>query len=515
MKNVRTRVFSELKFFLLFLFWNAIFIYAKNPYVALDGEINIGFNGAKTASYFASDTVDRFGSNWRALHIPLETARSYEEVISPMFALTLKAGYKNFSLLIEAPLRKDLEAWYDSDLKTNFTLNPSELDINVPKTAYARYDYSLGFFQLGRFKPDVGPSENTLSLGGAPYHDAFWASFNPSVFRYDFMLISLNAWLHGDTRDSTGCPPVGTEAYEQKCPSSEKLYENNQRGRIYDENYKNLVYHRIGMDLDFLWISFTEMSMIGGKSLEFRSINPFIFWHNNYASGYTKASALFEIGARPIEGASFYGQMHIEDIKSPVGETGGESTRSVLSFLVGYSQDFSIKNWGNFNVRFDVVKTDPAYNHGHFPLLSYTSRQMYRSNYREQSDDDFADMFFVDYPIGYRRGSDALDMWFKLSWEKDLHSFTLSLAYLQQGDKEMNVSYEEALASKHTLSGIVETEFLFDLLYKRKFWNEFTLYLGGGGTFYENLDHVEGENGFDFWIRSGVSFTFSFRKEKK
>jgi len=86
-----------------------------------------------------------------------------------------------------------------------------------------------------------------------------------------------------------------------------------------------------------------------------------------------------------------------------------------------------------------VVRTDPLHNNGRLPLLEYSSRRLYRSNYREQDDPDYADMYFVDYPIGYRRGSDALDMWLDLGWKWGRHSLKMTLAWLQQGDKERAV----------------------------------------------------------------------------
>lgn len=481
-----------------------------NGWFSVRTDFNFGLNGAPTAGEFAADTVDRFGGNWRALQIPLETARNYEESIDPFFTLTLAAGYKNFFFMIEAPLRKDLEAWYDSDLKTNFTYKPSELDINVPKTAYARYDYDLGFIQVGRFKPNVGPSENTLTLSGLPHHDAIWWQFNPSIFRYDFMLISLNPWLHGDTVDpTTGCPPVGTEAHAQKCPSRDEQ-AGNQRDRMYTENQKNLVYHRMGIDIDFLWFSITEMSMVGGKALEFRSMNPFMFLHNNFAGGYTKASTTLELGTRPVKGGEFYGQVNIEDLKSPVGETGGKSNRAMLSFLIGYHQKLHTAQYGDFDLRLDVVKTDPVHNHGRLPLLAYTNRIMYRSNYRDQSDKDFSDMNYVDYPIGYRRGADALDMWLTLDWIMGRHSIESTFGYLRQGDKELYDSYDEAIDTDGVLSGIVEYQYLAELVYKNQLTDYLKIYAGGGIRHYDNLDHIKKENGEDFWLKTGLALSFEF-----
>lgn len=477
-------------------------------YFYLRGDLNLGLNGGATASEFAVDTLENFGSNWRSLQLPLETARSYEDNVSPFFMLTLGAGYKSFSMMIEAPLKKDIEAWYDDDLKTNFTVFPSELNINVPTKAYARWDNELGFVQVGRFKPDLGPSENTLTIGGTPYHDALWWQFNPSIFRYDFLLISLNAWLHGDTVDEeTGCPPYGTEAYAQKCPEVEA---SNQRGRVYDENYKNLVFHRIGIDVGFLWVSVAEMVMLGGKSLEFRMINPFMFLHNNFTAGYAKATATFEVGARPAKGSTFYGQVNLEDITSPVGETSGSSGRAILSYLVGYRQELETRRFGRFEFQFDVVLTDPAYNHGRLPLLAYTGRTMYRSNYRDQDDPDFADMFYVDYPIGYRRGPDALDMWLTLEWALGRHAVDLTLAYLRQGDKELYGSYDDAIDASGFLSGTVESQLLADVTYSTQWFRFLGTYVGGGVRHYENLDHEKGEDGVDGWVRLGVALSFEF-----
>ena len=48
----------------------------------------------------------------------------------------------------------------------------------MPTDAYAKWNNKAGFVQVGRFKPDLGPSPNTLAVGGAPYHDAIlWRFF--------------------------------------------------------------------------------------------------------------------------------------------------------------------------------------------------------------------------------------------------------------------------------------------------------------------------------------------------
>ena len=291
----------------------------KVGYFQIGTDFNFGFNGGPTDPVFAVDTAEYYGKNWRGLRIPLETARNYEERINPFFTLSFRAGYKDFHFLLEAPLRKDLEAWYNSELKTNFTYKPSELDINVPINAYAKWYNPIGFVQFGRFNPeDLKVSKNDIFLGGLPYHDGIHWNLSIGIFRYDFMLSSLNAWLFGDVMNhETGCPESkDSEAYAQKCTERQV---SNQRNRTYTENVKNMVFHRFGVETKKFWIYLVEQSVIGGKSLEFRSFNPFMYWHDNYATGYTSAATSVEFGYKTSNGAKFYSQINMEDIASPVG----------------------------------------------------------------------------------------------------------------------------------------------------------------------------------------------------
>ena len=501
--------FSALQRFTFFFipFVMLSFASASETAFFIGAKLSGGLYGAPKASVFASDTVDRYGANWRALQIPLETGRQYEQNIEPFFEALVGGTYKDFSVYIYIPLRKDLEAWYEDDVSANTTVTPDHVDINVPTKAYATWDYGAGFVQIGRFKPDMGPSPNTLALGGTPYHDAFLWDFHVGFFRYDFFLSSLNAHLHGTPETPGGEVDSTTEVWKQAHNQID-----NQRKRQYTEPYKTLAYHRFGVDFDIFWFYFVEQSVIGGKQAELRTISPFMFWHDNYATGYTKANAMFEFGVRPFLGSSIYYQMNIDDVKSPVGETGKDSNRGILSHMLGYHQKIKTQRFGEFDFRLDAVLTDPAAGNERLPLLKYTSRRMYHSNYRSQSGPDFADKFVVDYPLGYRRGSDAKDFWFTVDWVYKRHSVALELAWLRQGDKELTVDYDDALACERILSGIVERQYVADLTYGIDLWKGFSAKLGGGIRRYKNLDHIQGENGVDLWGRASVSWNFYYKK---
>ncbi|MDR0515758.1 MAG: hypothetical protein LBH25_01785, partial [Fibromonadaceae bacterium] len=302
-------------------------------------KVNAGIWGAPVADFFAADTMENFGGNWRALRVPLQTAR-YFETLEPFFALKLGANYKDdFIIHAEFPLRRDLEAWYQDSYKRTYTFAPSELDLNVPTDAWGQWNNPAGFVKFGRFKPEMFPTPNSIILSGAPYHDAIHWKFAAGVAKYDFLLVSLNAWLSKD---------------EKELQLDEKNLIPNARGRIYADPTKNLLLHRVGIDGGFGYISIAEQSLIGGKNLEFRDFSPFTAWHNNFSYGYSKMSTALEAGLRPIKNSEFYWQFVMEDIQSPVGEVEGDVGYTTLAFLAGYKQKIPLGIYGEIESRIDA-----------------------------------------------------------------------------------------------------------------------------------------------------------------
>ena len=100
-------------------------------------------------------------------------------------------------------------------------------------------------------------------------------------------------------------------------------------------------------------------------------------------------------------------------------------------------------------------------------------------------------------------------MWFDMNWKWNRHFAKLTLAWLRQGDKELYTDYDVAIKSENSLSGVVEKQFLVDVLYEREVNDWFKFYAGGGFRVYRNLAHDKNEDGADAWIRSGVKFSFN------
>jgi len=388
-------------------------------------------------------------------------------------------------------------------LHSTIPLGTEELDLNVPTEAWARWNNILGFVQLGRFRPDLGPSPNTIVLGGAPSHDGFWWKMAAGVARFDFVFSSLNPWLAGTPDSVGGLPPTDSEAWQQQHRTVP-----NQRKRIFAEPAKTLLVHRVGLDFSHGWIAVIEQSLIGGKNIAVRDFNPFVAWHNNFGDGYTKASTTIEAGLRPGRTSTFYWQLDMEDIKSPVGETSGETNPTTLGMLAGWHQEIPLGALGKMESRFDAVYTDPVFNNHRVPLQKMSSRRVYRSNYRAQEDPDFADIYVVDYPLGYRRGPDAVDLWWNISWSNASHTTGADLesAWLRQGSCEIYSAYDSCSIYNEALSGVVERSLQSDLTLWHKPWPSTLLYIGGGARRFRNRENTAGDNGSEGWGRAGVRF---------
>jgi len=451
-------------------------VYAENIGGSANIKVNLGVWGAPTASVFAADTMEKFGNNWSALRVPLETGR-YFETLEPFFALTLGANYKeNFLIHAEFPLRRDIEAWYQDAYKRTYTFEPSELDLNVPTEAWGQWNNPTGFVKFGRFKPEIAPTPNTIVLGGAPHHDAIHWKFNIGIARYDFLISSLNPWL--------------TESEKEE---QETITIPNARGRVYEEPTKNLLLHKFGIDGGFGYFFIIEQSLIGGKNLEFRDFSPFVAWHNNFSYGYSKMSVAFEAGLRPAKKSEFYWQAAMEDIQSPIGEIKGDVGYTTLAFLAGYKQKIPLGIYGDIESRIDAVRTDPHFNNNKVPLQKMTSRKIYNSNFREQGKPNFADMYIVDYPLGYRRGPDAIDLWWNLKYISADKNFNAELesAYLRQGDCKIYSDHQKC-SERKVLEGVEEKLFLLDFLVNYSYSKFFGIYSGAG--FQSN----------DAWVKAGM-----------
>lgn len=438
-------------------------------------QTNLGSAPGFRNEAFHLGIADTYSQNWFALRIPLANGYAYEQ-LPGMLTLTLH-GSLDSSIEVQSvlPLRRDFEAWHSDPAGSSLFYTPNELDINLPKEGWFRWNNRLGFVQVGRFKPDLGPSPNAVIWGnGAPFQDAILWNLDFGMASLDWMMVSLNPSLTG-TPDTLGSDGPGPAVWSKAACRSDSVSETwiqshcgtpNQRNRVFDDPHKTQFLHRIRWDASWGWFALVEQALIGGKAPVLRDFNPYMIWHDNFGDGYTKSSTSAELGITPFRGTRMYWQADFEDIASPVGETDGETAPTTMGLLAGWRQDWKADSSLAIWSRIDAVYTDPTFNNHRLPLLKMTSRRIYRSNYRPQGDKDsqgnpsFADTYIVDYPLGYHRGADALDLWFNFGVNSKIRHVgaELEIAWLRQGDKEQWSAWDIAAEMDHNLSGTVEEE---------------------------------------------------------
>jgi len=160
--------------------------------------------------------------------------------------------------------------------------------------------------------------------------------------------------------------------------------------------------------------------------------------------------------------------------------------------LAGYKQKIPLGIYGELESRIDAVRTDPQFNNNKVPLQKMTSRKIYNSNFREQGKPNFADMYIVDYPLGYRRGPDAVDLWWNLKYTANKKfSAELETAYLRQGDCEIYSEHQKC-SERKVLEGQEEKLFLMDFL-ANYLYNEYLGVYAGAGF----------QNTKDAWVKIG------------
>jgi len=139
-------------------------------------------------------------------------------------------------------------------------------------------------------------------------------------------------------------------------------------------------------------------------------------------------------------------------------------------------------------------------------LQKMTSRKIYNSNFRHQADPNFADMYIVDYPLGYRRGPDAVDLWWNLKYISASKKFSAELesAYLRQGDCEIYSEHQEC-SERKVLGGVEEKLFLLDFLANYSYSKFFGIYAGAGFQNVKNKDNILGNSKNDAWAKAGIT----------
>lgn len=429
-----------------------------------------------------------YSGNWRALQADPEQVRLWED-LPALAELALDARRDSLRLHVVLPLRRDLMAWSEDELGSNVPTGFNEVDINAPYEGWIRYSGMLGAIQAGRFRKSFSESPHGVILGSNLIHDALWWELPMGSWNFQWFGSSLNPWLLGMHADGSIQP--GSEVDVQ---SRETV--PNQRGRHFTEPWKTLFLHRLSWSHQGWELAAVEQLLVGGKAPALRDILPFVAWHDNFGDGFSKVSTAVEVAYRRAPVGDFHLQALVEEMRSPVGEDSGTEMRVIFGTNGGWSGHLRTAD-GFWKGRLDLTATSPTLNHHKLPLLRGVSRRIYRSNFFDQADPDFADSWVVDQPLAYHRGPDAMDVWSRWEWDAPDSVFGayVELDWLSQGDATLQT--DPALLENRVwpLSGVVETR----LRTGAGGWVEWSGLELRGGTELEKITNADHQEGIDRW----------------
>jgi hypothetical protein len=406
-------------------------------------------------------TFESFSPDWISQVLDPETAHAGTQVPPVLKAEFRYPVTEQTHLHLRLGLRRDLSAWQNDALGLNLPESDKEIDLNEPSLGYFHFENAALAFTLGRFPVHWSPSPDFgLALSSAvPYHNAAEFVLKMPKARYRFLISSLNPWLEGTPLGDSSSEnyPPGSEQYRQRHYGQDHGAGNFHK-RVYAENIKTLFAHRLEGDWGPVGLGITETQIIGGKVPDLRDAGPFVFFHNDFKDGYTNSALSLDATVRLPAGFSLAGELYLDDVQYAETEGNG-NTASLLGYLAAVRHASDARGW-TFLQSLHAIRTDP-YLYGYLqPLSTMASRHILASNNQPDEATPFVDRYVVDYPIGYLRGGDAFDFWYRLDGWRGKLRLGLSLAVLARGEVDLYTPYQNYYLTPHEApTGVAEKEF--------------------------------------------------------
>lgn len=453
---------------------------------------------------------ETFQPGWGSLRTDPELARAWSS-LPPAIQLELRHSFSPRAFAyFRLGLRRDLAAWRQDDLGMNVPTLTREVDLNEPSLGYLNWNGDWLDLTVGRFPVHWSPSpEHGLTLSHAvPYHNAAQAVLKGARLKYRFLVASLNPWLEGTPPgDTSGTDyPVGSEQWRQrnypKRPGSE-----NAHNRVYDAPNKSLIAHRLETEWGPAVFGITETMVVGGKPPDLREMNPFAVFHNDFHEGYSNNNVALDASVRLPYGFSSGAELFMDDLEW--SETEGEgATPSLLGYLAMIRHVFPAGKWDVVQ-SLHAVRTEP-YLYGFLqPLNTYSSRHVLTSNHDGLDGGILVDKFVVDYPLGYLRGGDAFDFWYRIEAHRGTGlSLAAACALLARGPAGLSASYEGMFASGGSSpSGTAERELRIAAEGEWRWAHGFSFGAAAGLNRYRNAGHVEGRSRTHLRLSLGAAWS--------
>lgn len=292
-------------------------------------------------------------------------------------------------------------------LLRNFKPNVNLIDFGFPSRSYGSFGGKWWNVQVGRDKLSWGngTTGNMAISNNMPFQN--FAKFSIFSSKYKYTLLTS---FFAHPMNYYGANGVwNAEAYS-------------------DENMKGLrmyIAHRFEMRLfsDKLALTITDglMYMSESGTINFDSLNPFHFNHNNFIPLDSNSTLIFEADYTPFKGFNIYGQFILDDFASPTEgkpTTEEDGKPNSMGGLLGVNY-FTPLLKGTLTTNLEVAYTSP-YLYLRYGTSEGNSEKDYGLDYvvaLRRWHLDGSKKHYDEYCLGYTYGPDALVINLNAGWK--------------------------------------------------------------------------------------------------
>ncbi|MDR2588052.1 MAG: capsule assembly Wzi family protein, partial [Spirochaetales bacterium] len=372
-------------------------------------------------------------------------------------------------LYVDITAQKDLfQTGGDRDNHTSLMLNPYQFDLSFPYRGGAVFGGKHWNLWLGRDKLSWGNGRTgNLMLSDADlYHEGVRFAVNFERFTFNWLVLGLESWTDPEvfgsgSWDYTGGfkkPYTYPDYFFQDDSGAPIPHTDDNGDGIPDsiERFKMFMAHRFEfLPFDNLRLALNESVIYGGKYPDLRVFNPMLVYHNFYLKDNMNSLMSLEVDYVPLPGFLVYGQFVMDQLSTNFEQDvyGKDIEPNAMGYMGGFEYRRAAGP-GFFSAGYEYAQTSSWLYIREHPLVSYFSTRRIHSEARKDVLGDH-NYFYVNTPLGYVYGSDAVVNSFLLSYTV-AGSWALYAEYrlLYIGENDINSAFNtEGAWDKKSPSG--------------------------------------------------------------
>ncbi|MCL2705315.1 MAG: hypothetical protein FWE72_03800 [Spirochaetaceae bacterium] len=369
----------------------------------------------------------------------------------------------------------------------------TELDWYFPFRALISFGGEHWNVQIGRDKASWGGgiTSNMMISDYSDFYNMIKFSTYWDRFKFTTIYMGLDPWL--TKQESQYKADIGGDLGGD--------YDD------YDELFKAFMAHRIEYKIrDNLSIAISEATMFGNKYINISELNPLFVFHNFFTPEYTNVMMTIEADFTPFSGFNIYLQFAMDEFQVP-GLEDEDSRPGAMGLLVGFTfVKPALEGFLTFNL--EAAYTDPfLYNRWH-PRTRFTNNRRIWSSHLDRYE-------YVNKPIGYQYGPDAVVMYGAIQYEKpDKYMAAMDVKYTFLGELNDSLDYAGTYdTGKHASnlwapSGTIERDLVFGLHGKFQLNKKISF---ASDIYYIHINNYQNDSGNtinDFEFTASAKFKF-------